>query len=230
MPFGGLATLGAVSAIPKIFASVKQGKQARDLKITDSTPAAFTEKLQMSRQAAGTARLPGMAAQQMRLGQIQAGALQSARLGAVSGSDFLAAAGAADARRQSGELQLGAQGQAYNDKSRQQLGLDLSQQAAYQKNDLDQFNRTKAALTQSSAENANNAISSAASYAAAGINRSDNLNEAAANRSAGLTPGYNPLMQGGYQAPLNTAPLDGNGYSPSLPGLRRKRYASSFGL
>lgn len=201
MPFGGLATIGIATALPKVVASIKQSKQAQKLKLQDSTPAAFTEKLQLSRQAAGTARLPGMSGQQNRLGQVQAGALQNARLGAASGSDFLAAAGAADARRQAGEMQLGTQGLAYNDKSRQQLGADLTQQAAYQQRDLDNFNRTKAALTQSSAENANSAISGLASYGAAGLNRSDNLNESAANRAVGLVPGATSLGVG------NMAPI-----------------------
>lgn len=227
MPFGGLGVLGLATAAPKVIASVTQGNRAKNLKLQDSTPAAFTEKLQMSRQAAGTARLPGMSAQQTRLGAVQAGALQSARLGAGSGSDFLAAAGAADQRRQMGEMQLGNQGIAYMDKSRQQLGADLQQQAAYQQRDLDNFNREKAALTQSSAENANNAIAGAASYVAAGINRQDNLDESSANRAAGLSPAGSLLGAGG----LTTPGLDGGGYMPGIPGLNsRKRYRTSFGL
>ncbi len=199
MPFGGagaFAALGAAQAIPKVVASVSQGRAARRLKLQDSTPAAFSEKLAMDRQAAGAARLPGQSGQLTRLGQVQAGALQSARLGAASGSDFLAAAGAADERRQQGEIQLGVQGQQLMDRNRQVLGASLQQQANYQQRDLDNYNREKAALTQSSAENANNAIAGAASYAAAGINRSDNLGEAAANRAAGLTPPAVPLGAG----------------------------------
>lgn len=204
MPFGGagaLAAIGAAQALPKVIASISQGAKARRVRLQDTTPAAFTEKLQMDRQAAGTARLPGLGAQQTRLGAVQAGALQGARLGAASGSDFLAAAGAADARRQQGEMQLGTMGLQYMDKSRQQLGASLQQQAAYQQHDLDNFNREKAALTQAEAENANAAIGTAASYAAAGINRQDNLAEAAANRAAG-SPSYGSFLNSGLGANL----------------------------
>jgi hypothetical protein len=247
MPLGledlALPGLGLVTAIPKVIASVTQGAAARKLKLQNTQPAAFTEKMQLDRQAASTARLPGIDGQQTRLGQVQAGALQNARLGAASGSDFLATAGAADARRQQGEVQLGAMGLNYQDKSRQQLGVDLTQQAAYQQRDLDNYNRTKAALTQSSAENANNAISGLASYAAAGINRSDNLSELDANHPAGIAPaattpslatGFGTVLGQPYSAPFGVqsatkAATSDNG--PSLYGLRRRRYDTRiFGL
>jgi hypothetical protein len=243
MPFGGLGVLGLATAIPKVIASVSQSKKARDLKLQNTQPAAFSEKMALDRQAAASARLPGLSGQQTRLGQVQAGALQSARLGAASGSDFLAAAGAADARRQMGEMQLGTAGLNYQDRSKQQLGVDLTQQAGYQQRDLDAYNRTKAALTQSSAENANNAISGATSYAAAGINRADNLDELAANRAAGITPAStSPSLAtptGGvlglpYSAPLGVQSAS-NPYAPKdstpLYGLRRRRFDTrTFGL
>lgn len=215
-----LIALGAAQAIPKIIASYSQGAAARRLRLQDSTPAAFTEKLQLDRQAAGTGRLPGQSGQQARLGMVQAGALQSARLGAASGSDFLAAAGAADARRQAGEMQLGVMGQQTMDKNRQVLGASLDKQAAYQMRDVDNYNKEKGALTQAEAENANNAISGVASYAAAGLNRQDNLNESAANRAAGYTPAAVPLGastglgSGIYPAPTSAARL-GAGLSAS---------------
>jgi hypothetical protein len=197
MPFGGLATIGLATAAPKLIASIKQGIQASKVKRQDTTPEAFKEKMALDRQAAATGRLPGLGVQQGRLGMVQSGALQSARLGAASGSDFLAAAQAADARRQMSEQQLGLQGLQYMEGSRRQLGVDLNQQAGYQQRDLDTYNRTKAALTQSSAENAANAINGLASYGAAGINRGDNLATAAASRAIGT-----PSLGAGLIAPL----------------------------
>ena len=124
----------------------------------------------MSRQAAATNRLPNQGQQEGRLAQVQAGAVQNAQLGAASSADFLASAGAADTRRQQGEQQLGVQGLAYNDKSRQQLRTDLTTQSNRQQHDLDVYNNTKAALTQSSATNLNNAIGTGAAYAASAYN------------------------------------------------------------
>jgi Spy/CpxP family protein refolding chaperone len=244
LPFGSILTLGAVTALPKVIASVSQGQKAKNTKLQNSQPAAFLEKMALDRQAAATARLPGMSGQQTRLGQVQSGALQNARLGAASGSDFLGAASAGDSKRQAGEQQLAVSGLNYQDKSRQQLGADLTQQAAYQQHDLDTYNRTKAALTQSSAENANNAISGLASYGAAGINRSDNLSQLDANRPAGIAPaattpslatGFGTVLGQPYSAPFGVQSATKVATSDNDPnylyGLRRRRYDTRlFGL
>jgi hypothetical protein len=230
LPFGGLASIGLATAAPKLIASIKQGFQASNLKRQDTTPAAFKEKLALDRQAAATGRLPGLGMQQERLGMVQSGALQSARLGAASGSDFLAAAQAADARRQMGEQQLGTQGLQYMEGSRRQLGADLTQQAAYQQQDLDTYNRTKAALTQSSAENASNAISGLASYGAAGINRGDNLAEASANRAASsslnvpaVVASRLPGLSGVSGIDYNLGALPSEPPTPGIIGLPKAR-------
>lgn len=111
-----------------------------------------------------------MGAAQNRLGMMQAGAVQNARLGAGSASDFLASAGAADARRMQGEQQLATQGQAYQDQSKMQLRRDLTTQSQRQQRDLDTYNQNKAALIQGSATNLNNAVQTGASYAAQAYN------------------------------------------------------------
>ena len=109
MPFGGggLAVLGAATALPKLIAGITQGVKASKVKLQDSTPLSFREKLAMDRQAASSGQLPGLGVQQNRLAMVQAGALKNAQLGAASGSDFLAAASAADGRRQAGRDEQG---------------------------------------------------------------------------------------------------------------------------
>ncbi|WP_460503410.1 hypothetical protein, partial [Hymenobacter agri] len=98
MPAGGAITtaiIGLGTAGYKAYQAHQQQKKADELRLQDSSTPEEREQLAMSRQAAGTSRLLGMGGMQNRLGMVQAGALQNARLGAASGADFLAAAGAA---------------------------------------------------------------------------------------------------------------------------------------
>lgn len=169
MPF--TIGLGAVTTGLKLKAAYDQNQAARKLRLQNTTTPAEREQLAMSRQGASTTRQPGLGYQENRLGQIQAGAMQGARLGAGSSGDFLAVAGAADARRQQGELQLGIQGLQYRDKMQGQLRQDLSAQTRRTDRDLAAYNQEKAALTQASAENLNNAVENGASYAAMGYNQ-----------------------------------------------------------
>jgi hypothetical protein len=227
MPAGGFATiaaLGAVSAAPKLLASWSQSRASQKLKLQDTRPASFLEKQQLARQAAAAGALPGQAMQQARLGMVQNGALQSARLGAASGSDFLASAGAADARRMSGEQQLGTQFGQYTDQARQRLGQVLDQDAAYRTKDLDTFNRTKAALTQSAAENLDNGLGTLASYGAQGVNMGLASKAAGAMGGVGATSPYaSPYAPDLY-------PQTGGAYLPGqVMGLNRPRYNSRLG-
>ena len=162
--------LGLVSAVPSIISGFQQRKAARDLKLADTSTPEEREQLAMSRQAAATSRLPGMGAAENRLGQIQAGAVQNARMGAASSSDFLASAGAADARRMQGEQALQTQGLQYQDGSKRQLRADLTTASNRRQRDLDTYNNTKAALTQGSATNLNNGVQTLAAYGAQAYN------------------------------------------------------------
>ena len=235
MPFGGALTLGAIgaaSAANKYFASRKQAKQARELTIDDSTPAAFKEKAALDRQAAAAGTLPGLGQQQARLAQVQAGAVQNARLGAGSGSDFLAAAGAADARRATGEQALATQGLQYQDGARRTVGADLTAQAGYQQNDYNQFQAKKGALIQASAQNQQGALDTLGSYAMAAVG---GIPKPGAGSSSAFAGGVTPqldMSQGvsqDYAGPPDVLP-DSYGnlpYSPGMgvQGLRRSRYA-----
>lgn len=243
MPFGGALTLGAIglaSAGSKYLASRKQAQQARELTIDDSTPAAFKQKAALDQQAAVSGTLPGMAQQQDRLAQVQAGAVQNARLGAGSGSDFLAAAGAADARRASGEQALATQGLQYQDAARRTVGANLTTQAGYQQNDYNQFQAKKGALIQASAQNQQGAIDTLGSYAMAAVGGGMGAGMGGGRTPSmpGVTPQLN-MSQGvsqDYNGPPDLLP-DSNGYTPYSPGmgmgvqgLRRSRYANSYGI
>lgn len=183
--------LGLASAVPSVIAGFQQRKAARNLRLQDTTTAGEREQLEMSRQAAATGRMPGMGQMQNRLGMVQAGAVQNARLGAASSADFLASAGAADARRMQGEQQLATQGLQFQQQGQQQLRRDLTMQSQRQQKDLDTYNNTKAALTQGSATNLNNALQTGVSYAAQAYNMDKN------GASAGGAGG----SMGNYQGP-----------------------------
>jgi hypothetical protein len=170
MPIPIMAVMAAAQMGQQLYSSYKQNKAADELKLQDSTTAAEREQMAMSRMGASSARLPGMGYQEGRLAQVQAGAMQNARLGAGSSADYLASAGAADLRRQQGEQQLGIQGLQYQDKMRGQLRTDLSAQTRRKDRDLAAYNQEKAALTQASAENLHQAVETGASYGAMAYN------------------------------------------------------------
>jgi len=205
--------LGALSAIPSVISGISQRSQANNLKLQNTETAAEREALAMSRQAASTARLPNQGYQEGRLAQVQAGAVQNARLGAASSSDFLASAGAASARRQAGEQQLGIQGQAYNDKAKGQLRQDLATQSRRQQHDLDTYNQTKAALLQGSATNLNNAVQTGVAYGAQAYNMGagKGTTPTPENSTGGVGGGYNPYGNTMYNDPMGGFPMGGYG-------------------
>lgn len=233
--------IGAAQALPKLWQAFTQNSAIDNVKLQDSRPESFKEKLAMSRQAANTARLPGQSYQENRLAQGQAGAVQNARLGAASSSDFLASAGAADARRQQGEQQLGIQGLQYQDQSKQRLGQALDQDAAYRTADLNNYNREKAALTQGAAENLNNAVGGAAGYAALAYNMGqdggmasqggafDGARTPALDMSGGVGPYTPPPAQLPYYQGANGAP-NLNRYRYVLGGGRYANRSQRYGF
>lgn len=227
------AGIGLVSALPSIVSGFQQRKAARNLKLQNTETPEEREQLGMSRQAATTARLPGIGQMQGRLGMVQAGAVQNARMGAASSSDFLASAGAADARRMQGEQDLGMRGLAYQDQSKMQLRRDLTTASNRRQKDLDTFNNTKAALTQSSATNLNNGVQTAAAFGAEARNTAMGLQgaDAAGNMGQLADVGYDPMAsrlpnlqmgEGSFSPPVMVSnPL---GRPPGLPGMGSRRY------
>lgn len=210
--------LGGISAIPSVIAGFQQRAAANRLTLQDTSTAGEREQLAMSRQAAATGRMPGQGAAENRLGMMQAGAVQNARLGAGSASDFLASAGAADARRMQGEQQLATQGQAYQDQSKMQLRRDLTTQSQRQQRDLDTFNTTKAALLQGSATNLNNAVQTGASYGAQAY-----LMGAPGSRNAPATPTGSTMGSDGQNA-LGPMYNDPTGGYPNIYNMGTGRY------
>lgn len=172
MPFPLLLPLaiGAAQAIPKFLAAAKQKKQANRLTLQDTTPGASKEQLAGLRLGANTARLPGMGAAENKLAQnFAAGAGAATRAGGSS-ADVLASINALSLNRQAGQNQLTTQGLNYQDVAKQRLNVGLGQQAGYQRADQEKFERSKAALIQSSNQNLMNGIDGIAGFAAMGVN------------------------------------------------------------
>lgn len=212
--------LGVASSIPKLIAGFGQRKAANDLKLMDTTTPEEAEQLAMSRQAAATGRLPGQGQMENRLGMVQAGALQNARLGAASSADFLAAAGAADSRRQAGEANLATEGLRYQGQSRMQLRGDLKMASQRRQHDLDVYNQNKAALIQGSATNIDNGVGQIASYGAQAINMSAGQRIPNAGGNSGVpSQGYNDPGVGYYGGD------DGGSYN-----MGARRYRPNMGI
>lgn len=223
---------GGLQAGQQLYSALNQKKQADALKLADTTTPAEREALAMSRQAANSSQLPGMGAAQNRLGMVQAGAMNNARLGAASSSDFLASAGAADSRRQQGEQQLVMQGLNYQDKAKGQLRQDLARQSARTDRDLGAYNTQKGALIQASNQNLANGLGTAASYGAAAYNMGMGNADAAGNTGQVADMGYDPISTRTPSLTVPTSPytppasLMGMGnIGRALPGLGNRRYA-----
>jgi hypothetical protein len=222
---------GGLQVGQQLASAFGQKQKANNVKLQNTTTNGEREALAMSRQATNTSRLPGMGGAMNRLGMVQAGALQNARLGAASSSDFLASAGAADARRQQGEQQLAERGLAYQDASKQQLRRDLATQSAREQHDLDAYNAQKGALTQASNQNLASGLNTAASYGALAYNMGANM-DAAGNTGQVADMGYDPIstrtpaLTGRMGiTPLPTTLPGYAGRSTNFGGLGNRRYA-----
>lgn len=171
MPFPLIPlAIGAAQALPKFFAAIGQKRKANKVQLQDTTPGAFREQLAGLRLEANTARMPGMGAAENKLAQnFAAGAAATTRAGGSS-ADALAGISALSLQRQQGQAALTTQGLQYQDLAKQRLNAGLSQQAAYQQRDQDNYNREKAALLQSSNQNLQNGIDGVANFAALGLN------------------------------------------------------------
>lgn len=161
--------LGAAQAIPKVAAAISQKRKANRLQLQSTVPKAFTEQLAGLRLGANTARLPGMGAAENRLAQNFAGGAQASLRSGASGADALAGISALSLQRQQGQSQLGIQGQQYQDAAKNRLNGGLSQLAAYQMKDQDDYSRNKANFVNGSNQNLNNAVNGMASFAALGL-------------------------------------------------------------
>jgi hypothetical protein len=176
-----LLALAALPALAK--AGLGAYQLTQKVKRTDSTTPEEREQLGLARQMQN-ATLPGLASYQGRLAQTQNAAVQNAMLGAGSGSDFLAAASAADRVRQQGEAQLATQGQQYHDRANQQLNAVLGAAAARSRADTQRAEQARAQLKSAGLNNLSNALTEGSSIATYGA-----LNSQA---PAATTPGTLP--------------------------------------
>ncbi|GGG61365.1 hypothetical protein [Hymenobacter glacieicola] len=208
-PVGAIGA-GLISGIPSLLAAGKQKRAYKNLKLQDTTPEPFKEALALSRQNA-TSQLPGLGAGQNRLAATQAGATSGLLRGSGSTAALLGGLTAGVAQRQAGEQQLGIQGEQFRQRGQDQLRRDLATQADYNTNDLNNYNKERAALKQSSNENLSRGIGAI---------------------TGGLASGINIGQQNKYTDAINkTSQLGGGGVGgglmsfPPLPGKRRSPYS-----
>ena len=186
----------ALSVAPGLFKGITGlFQRGETVQRTDSTPAAFTEALAQRRQAANSALMPGYGQRLNALAQGQAGSVQNARLGAASSSDFLASAGAADARMAQGQQQLGVQNAQYHDQAMRALDQGLQKQAEYQATDNNRYNMATAALKGNGLSNIFGGLSDAASAGVYAMQQAKNPYDPRTTdpRYAGTSSLYDPL-------------------------------------
>lgn len=167
---GGLAIGSQVwAATQQAGLSRKQRDQAALLKRRDTTPAAFTEALDLSRQQA-EARMPGTSVQENRIGQQTATTSQAAVRAGATASQVQAALVGADMRGQSAMADLGRRSQEYRDRARTNLSGMLLRKGDIQRADQEAFDREKAALLEGAEQNSFGATQSVANGVAGAAN------------------------------------------------------------
>lgn len=164
-----LAALG-LPALYKLYKGYEQGQQAEKLQVRDTTPAAFKELEQATRQ--GTAAiLPGYGA---AVDGINAGAnstLDAATKAGTSGASVLGLLTTADANRQRALADLNTRNDAYHAQQENKLTGVLGQKAAYQAKDQQQYDQAKGALQEASQRNLYGAVDGASQIATYGLHQ-----------------------------------------------------------
>jgi hypothetical protein len=155
MPFGGALSLG-MAAVPgalQVIKGIHQNNLAKKVQLKDTTPLAFREELANSRLAANNQRVPGQGAAIDRINQGVANGMNNAVQAGTGSAGILASLGRLDQNRNNAFLSLSNQAQAFQQQNQNRLSGNLRQQAAYQKNDQDAFNREKAGLKEGASRN-----------------------------------------------------------------------------
>lgn len=136
----------------------------------DTTTPAEREALELARQRA-TAQLPGQAT---TLNRIEAGTndtLSAATRAGTSSSSVLGLLGLADQNRQRALNDLGTRADAVHQQQERDLGTELQRQAQHQQRDRETFERSKAALNESSERNIYGALDGAAQVGAFALSK-----------------------------------------------------------
>lgn len=158
LPFIALAQLG-LAAAPSIYKGISGLFQSNAVvKKRDTTPAAFTESLDLARQAANSNRMPGQGAAENRIAQQTASVNAGALRAGGSSSDVLAALAGSDAQAQQSLAALSDRSEAYRQQQQGVLRQGLAQQAAYQKADQDNADREQGALKEAGQRNIYGAV------------------------------------------------------------------------
>ncbi|UYZ60110.1 hypothetical protein [Hymenobacter latericus] len=189
-----LAGMG-LQAGQKILSGITQNRQANRLKIQDTTPAAFKERLGLSRLAAGDYRLPGQGLLENKLGQSQAAATSAATRSGASTGAILGTIAGLDQQRQQGIERIGMQAEQNRLGMQQRLNQDLQTLGDYQTNDLNNYRRDKAALKEAANRNLAGAFSDVATGAATLYNmdmNQQNLQTMYGQGGAGMAPMQDP--------------------------------------
>lgn len=190
--------LAAAPALAKGALGLIQGEQANNLKQEDYTPPAFTEALNMGKQAAA-AQMPGLNQEAGRINQGFASTAANAVRAGGNSSSVLGTLLAADSNRNQALANLAVRGDQYRQQGQQRLIQLNQQQAGYQLQNKQNFDRTKSALTEAKYRNLFGAVEGAASAGVYAMGKADGQPD--------YSMGSGFAQYGNLSKPFSTVPM-----------------------
>lgn len=194
MPLLPLA-LAAAPGLLQIGQGIFQNGASKRVKYQDLTPEAFKEELAASRLSANNQRMPGEGAAVDRINAGVANSYNNAVQAGTGSAGILSTLGRLNANRNSALVGLGQQAAQFRLGQQARLSQNLRQQANYQQQSRDAFNREKSALKQAAATNIFGGVSTIAGAgitAATGGFSKDAAKTATAGTGTPATTAYNP--------------------------------------
>lgn len=162
LPFAAGVAASGVSSLFSLGQSLRQRKEAKDLKRSNFIPANLKNKLDSQKIRANATVFPGQANAEEEIRDAASGAVERARRTTNSTSDLLNVVSAVDAQENKAQLRLAAQQEQSRQDRQQDLDATQSQVAAVEAQNELQFQKAKGALRGAADQNLFNAVTGAA--------------------------------------------------------------------
>lgn len=210
------ALLAGLPALQQIGSGIGQASKARKLRLEDTRPESFKEELAMRRLDANNQRMPGQAAAEERIAQGEANAYSNMVQSGTSSANVLAGLNSLNRNTGAARNNLSTQAAQFQQGSRERLVGTLRQDANYRQQDLQTFNRSKAALKEASNRNIYGGLSTAATVGMYGLTGGFNSlgsssSSGAAYANGGLGLGSSFSQNQSSWRPPGQLPLIGEG-------------------
>lgn len=163
LPLIAIAATAALPALAKIGLGAYQlGKKVEE---TTYVPPALRENIALDRQAAASARLPGVGAAEDQLAQNTAAILEGGRRAGASAPTLMGALAENETRRQKSLVDLSVRGATAQIGANERLKSSLNQLSSIELSNRRETNAARAAMKQAGLTNINNGLTEAATSA-----------------------------------------------------------------